>query len=139
MAYPSLAKKFQPLRSAPPDLIALQKQLRRKIARALLGILIRRPSGIVVGTYEWSTCSVTPNDDVLGKLPFEGRFIPVGDLDRAVKCLQGTIRFHKLPFGVSRSREAGRGGLPRGVRGGYTYTRERVPYWIGLVDRRQAL
>jgi hypothetical protein len=139
MAYPSLAKKFQPLRSAPSDLIALQKTLRGRIARALLGILIRRPSGIVVGTYEWSTKSVTPNDDVLGELPFEGLSISVEALDHAVICLGGIMRFHKLPFGVTRSREAGRGGLPRGMRGGYAYTQERVPYWIGLVDRRQAL
>lgn len=138
MAYPSLRERHRPVVSVPDSLTALYQSMQGRKAKALLTLLLRSPKEVVIGSYEWRTRAVFPHDEALGCLPFldpTGRFIPVDILDCAVLSLQGMMRYHRLPVGVWRTREAGKGGLPRGKRGGYGYVRERVPYRIGLVAR----
>ncbi len=141
MAYPSLRKRYQPLRRVPPELQALYISMRPGKSKALLSLLLRRPAGIVLGTYKWLPGRVylAPRTSVEWYSP--GRAVAVTELpyqevNRTVIALGVCLRYRGLPYGIWKSSEAGHGEPGHGVLPGYRYVRSEVPYRIGLVDRR---
>ncbi len=146
MSQPPLARKYPSLLSVPDELKVLHSSMRKTKgvwAKSILGLLLLRPQGVVIGTLEWRTKTVIPSDKVLRVLPFEvtergngERGISAAALDHAVKYLQSTLRHHGLPYNVSKTYDpAMRGGVP-GTKGGQRYIRDRVPYQLCLVDLR---
>lgn len=147
MAHTSLRQRFTAVADAPPDLAAFCAGMRKKRsgARMLLEALLGSPAELVVGTYRPDTQLVYP--PVGGRFPWvpEERSeeqIPIGyrTVKEMVISLQRTLAFHRLSYGVWKSSEAGHGQPWRGGRiAGYCYTRDEVPFTIGLVDRRRPL
>ena len=147
MAYTSLRDRFVPVAKAPPELRAFCAGMRKKRsrARALLLALLESPRELVIGTYRPDTQFVYPPSGkcfpwVSGNGTAAQTTLGYGTVWKMVVSLQRTLAFHGLPYGVWKSSEAGHGQPWRGGHvGGYRYTRDEVPYKIGLVDRRRPL
>ena len=144
MSYTSLRKLYEPLVVVPPDLRELYEKIKPGYARMLLGLLLQSPARVEVGIYRWQTgrvylptgspFAVSPNGGTAGTATIE-----YATLWKTVICLGRTLVYHGSPYGLWKSSEAGHGEPRRGRLGGYRYTRNHVPFAVGLVDRRRHL
>jgi len=144
MAYTSLRKLYAPLTSVPGDLRELYERMRPGYGRTLLSLLLECPARMEIGTYRWQTGLVYL--PVGRSLPWflngglsETITIEYAALWRAVISLGRILAYHRSPYGVWKSSESGHGEPRHGRLGGYRYTRNQVPFEIGLVDRRKRL
>lgn len=113
--------------------------------RVLLVWLLQQPAEIEIGTYRWQTSVVELLEGRWASWSINGGISVQSSLDyatlnRAVISLGRCLAYHRLPYGVWKSSEAGRGGAPGpGRKGGYHYIKDCVPFCVGLVDRRRPL